>query len=327
MKEFDFDRRRGAVWGSFIGDAHAMSALARHDCRGVERDRGDPPGYAAPQNPPVESVLLRSECRTPEERVEILHDRSQLWAPRGLRHHSHLASGENSLNLRLAGLLLDSLRERGAYDADDYLRRHADFMRTVGSHRNLFGNSGAHIGGLAHVGILCARFGRDVPLTREIVREHISLTHPNDALLRAADIFTRMLCAVLDALPLRQAIMEHGSEYFAESQAQEWREQEDEFVVGSVFGPSSRLQDAFPTILYFAWKYAGNFAEGIIANANLGGDGCQRSAVLGALLGGAQGEISIPGTWIDGLAQHYGIEAFLAPGMGVEELESVHHAR
>lgn len=32
-----------------------------------------------------------------------------------------------------------------------------------------------------------------------------------------------------------------------------------------------------------AWKYAGDFAAGVIASANVGGDNCHRGAVVCAL--------------------------------------------
>ncbi|WP_373500889.1 ADP-ribosylglycohydrolase family protein [Desulfococcus sp.] len=40
---------------------------------------------------------------------------------------------------------------------------------------------------------------------------------------------------------------------------------------------------------------------GLIANTNLGGDNAGRGAVLGALLGAANGDGSFPASWIGGL--------------------------
>jgi ADP-ribosylglycohydrolase len=44
-----------------------------------------------------------------------------------------------------------------------------------------------------------------------------------------------------------------------------------------------------PASLYLVWKYSDDFTAGIIANAMVGGDNCHRGAVVGSLLGAANG--------------------------------------
>jgi len=51
-----------------------------------------------------------------------------------------------------------------------------------------------------------------------------------------------------------------------------------------------------PTSLYRAWKYHDDCAAGIPANAMVGGDNCHRGAVVGSLLGGANG---LPAKWLE----------------------------
>jgi ADP-ribosylglycohydrolase len=51
-----------------------------------------------------------------------------------------------------------------------------------------------------------------------------------------------------------------------------------------------------------AHRYADDFAAGVLANANVGGENCHRGAVVGALLGAAAGERAIPASLRDGLA-------------------------
>jgi ADP-ribosylglycohydrolase len=53
-----------------------------------------------------------------------------------------------------------------------------------------------------------------------------------------------------------------------------------------------------PASLYLAWKYHDNFDAGIQANAMVGGDNCHRGAVVGSLLGAANG---VSDKWIEGL--------------------------
>ena len=318
----DSERKFGAIWGSFIGDAHAMPVHWYYDRGALKRDYGFVTDYVEPRNPHADSILWRSSYTPLNERGEILHDQARFWGHPGVHYHQQLKAGENTLNLQLACLLLNSLRENGGYDADDYLDRYIDFMTRPGSHkdtyieeyhRNFFtnfargkkpracGQPDIHIGGLAHVGILCAWFADDVPRAREIVGEHVGLTHPDPSLLRAADSFTRVLCGILSGLSVRRAIAEYGTDHFSEKRAQNLCGRPDEVVVGKVFSPACYIQDAYPATLYLAWKYADNFLEGIIANTNVGGDNCHRGAVLGAILGAANRLNRIPAHLIEGL--------------------------
>eukprot|EP00854_Cymbomonas_tetramitiformis_P019500 gene19500-23318_t len=50
-----------------------------------------------------------------------------------------------------------------------------------------------------------------------------------------------------------------------------------------------------------AHKYSGNIQQGLLANANTGGENVHRGIVLGALLGAAEGYRAIPAKWITGL--------------------------
>ena len=128
----------------------------------------------------------------------------------------------------------------------------------------------------------------------EAVRLHVSLTHQSTEVLRAADALVKMLCAVMAEVPLREAILAHGSEWFSQRKAMEWSKDPDEVVIDRRVSPACYIQEAFPASLYLAWKYAQDFEGGVVANANLGGDNCHRGAVLGALIGGAVGLSQIP---------------------------------
>jgi ADP-ribosylglycohydrolase len=217
---------------------------------------------------------------------------------------------------------MDSLIACGSYDADDYLTRYIDFMLTAGKHRDTYveechrkfftayargtdprkcAGTDIHIGGLAHVGVLCAYFRGDLDATREAVREHISLTHRSPEALTAADAMVRMACDLLKGAPLREAILAHGSDWFSQRKALEWSKDPDEVVIGRRVSPACYIAEAFPASLYLAWKYADDFESGVIANANVGGDNCHRGAVLGALIGGAVGVSKMPQRYVDGL--------------------------
>jgi ADP-ribosyl-[dinitrogen reductase] hydrolase len=315
-------QRAGLLWGPLIADALAMPVHWYYDRAALRRDYGVVRDYQAPRNPHPDSILWRSEYVPLNDRGDILHEQAPYWGKRGIHYHQFLRPGENTLNLQLAKVLVESLIARGDYDADDYLQRYVDFMLTPGRHRDTYveeyhrkffinyargfaprkcGGSDIHIGGLAHVGVLCAFFCGEPNIGREAVREHINLTHRAPEILHAADAMTRIICAVLGGSDLREAILEHGSDWLSKRTAEQWRQDPDEVVIGRRVSSACYIADAFPASLYLAWKYADDFAAGVLANANLGGDNCHRGAVLGAMLGAAVGTDRMPSRFFNGL--------------------------
>lgn len=327
------NRRAGVLWGSFIGDALAMPVHWYYNRAALLRDYGPVRDYLTPRNPHADSILWRSEYTPPNERGDILHDQAQYWGQRGIHYHQFLRAGENTLNLQLAKVLLESLDARGGYDANDYLQRYVDFMLTPGSHRDTYveechrkfftayargttprkcAGSDIHIGGLAHVGTLCAFFGDDLAACRKAVREHVALTHRAPEVLAAADATARILGAVLAGTGLADAIFEHGSDWFSKRKAALWSREPDEVVIGQRVSPACYIADAFPASLYLAWKYADDFETGVIANTNVGGDNCHRGTVVGALLGAVVGIEGIPERFRQGLRDPAALERMTA---------------
>lgn len=72
-------------------------------------------------------------------------------------------------------------------------------------------------------------------------------------------------------------------------------------VVGRRISPACYVEDAIPAIAYLALKYSDDVEKALVVNTNLGGDNAGRGAVLGALLGAANGLAAIPTRWRDGL--------------------------
>jgi ADP-ribosylglycohydrolase len=316
------DRRAGAAWGSFIGDALAMPVHWYYDRAALKRDYGIVRAYLEPRNPHADSILWRSEYTPLNERGDILREQAQYWGQRGIHYHQFLRAGENTLNLQLAKVLAESLITKGRYDADDYLARYIAFMLTPGQHRDSYveeyhrkfftayargtaprkcAGSDIHIGGLAHVGVLCAFLAPDAKAARAAVREHITLTHRSDEVLAAGDALVRILCETIAGADLRETILRHGADWFSQRKAEQWSREPDEVVIGHRVSPACYIADAFPASLYLAWKYVADFEAGVIANANVGGDNCHRGAVVGALLGAASGTARMPSRFVEGI--------------------------
>ena len=127
-----------AILSLYIGDALAMPVHWYYDRLALHRDYGTVKDYMAPKNPHPDSILWRSTYSPLNAKGEILHDQAAYWGKPGIHYHQFLQAGENTLNLKLCTLLIESLNQSGDYDADDYLKRYIDYMTTPGNHRDTY---------------------------------------------------------------------------------------------------------------------------------------------------------------------------------------------
>jgi ADP-ribosylglycohydrolase len=275
------------------------------------------PVFLTPRNPHPGSILWRSQWTPPNPQFDILRDQAQYWGQHGIHYHQFLAGGENTLNYRLATELFMMVRGDRWYDAEKWLDRYVSLMLEPGWHRDTYieeyhrhfftnlaagrkpincGVRDVHIGGLVPVPGLVAALGPRHPDLREIVRLHVGLTHKDPDVLAAADALVRIL---VDAMPrpdadarsapdavgaLRDAILDHGRDWISASKIAAWRNMSDRQLVGGTLSSACYIDDAFPAALALAWRHAGDYTAGIVANARCGGDNCHRGAVVGSLL-------------------------------------------
>jgi ADP-ribosylglycohydrolase len=321
----DGERLLGALWGLYIGDALAMPVHWYYNRNALHEDYGWVTDYLAPKNPHPDSILVRSGYTAINPRGEILHKQARYWGQPGIHYHQFLQAGENTLNLNLCSLLIQSLNERGGYDAEDYLQRYIGFMTTPGSHRdtyieechrNFFTNyakgvpprqCGApekHIGGLAGIVPILAYHNARPQRARQAALEHLALTHPGEKMKAAASLVADLLLDVLAGAPLEQAIR-------AQIAAQKdpllghpfarWLAEPDDWVIGPKLSTACYVEHSVPAVLYLALKYHRDPEKALIVNTNLGGDNAYRGAILGALLGAAHGREGFPARWVEGL--------------------------
>ena len=316
------DRCAGMISGAYIADALAMPAHWYYDRTALREDYGVIRSYLPPKHPHPDSILWRSSYTPLNERGDILREQAQYWGQPGMHYHPFLRPGENTLNLQLVRLLDESLTAKGGYDLDDYLKRYIDFMLTPGRHRDTYaeeyhrhfftrlargskpqrcGGTDVHIGGLASVGLLSARLGKDASAA---VQEHVGFSHGDPDVLDAAKTLTRMLFDLLLGEPLRETILHHGGRWFSERKAATWSKDPDLVVIGRHVSPACYIRESFPASLYLAWKYADDFEAAVVANTMVGGDNCHRGAVIGALVGAACGHERLPQALRDGLLMH-----------------------
>lgn len=302
---------QNAYLGSLAADALAMPVHWYYDRAALLAEYGEVTSYLAPKNPHTGSILWRSHYTALNEKGEILHDQAQYWGQRGIHYHQFLKAGENTLNFQLATELLRLSEKNGGYDPDEWLEHYIDFMLTPSKHndtyleeyhRGFFTNYSQgksprkcaihdeHIGGLAQVPALCLTLkDHDLTQLRAAVKEHVGLTHAHANVLRAADTLARLLFRIAEGMPLREAIQKEAGDWISGTKAEKWTSQPDTHIIGQRFSPACYIDESMPASLYLAWKYHDDFNAGISANAMVGGDSCHRGAVVGSLLGAANG--------------------------------------
>ena len=314
---------KNSMLGSLAADALAMPVHWYYDTQKLDRDYGRLTSYVAPQNPHSDSILWRSRYIPRNARGNILHDQIKYWGQREIHYHQFLAAGENTINYQLGKELYLTILKYGVYDSDKWLERYIECMLDGGWHKDTYleeyhraffdnyakglapidcGINDLHIGGLSHVPCLLSGLTEIgvVDLDEQLlqVERHVRLTHRNQHVSEAAAAMTHILYSLREGLDLRKALDSHAKPWASSGQFDTWTHFSDRTVIGRQRTMASYLPESFTASLYLCWKYAEDFSAGIIANAYCGGDNCHRGAVVGALLGAANGA---PIKWIKGL--------------------------
>jgi ADP-ribosylglycohydrolase len=242
-----------------------------------------------------------------------------------VHYHQFLEAGENTLNLKLCTLLINSLLENDGYDADAYLTEYIAFLTTAGSHkdtyveeyhRHFFSNYASgkppracgvmekHISGIIGMIPLAVFYADDPDLARRAAFDHLNHTHLGARMQAAGEWLMDLLLPVLAGESLADVITEkvrRQDNPLLGHPLIRWLDDPDEIVVGRRLSSACYVEDALPATAYLALKYYDQAARGLVANTNLGGDNAGRGAVLGALLGAANGYAAFPESWIKGL--------------------------
>ena len=314
---------KDAMLGSLSADAVSMPVHWYYDTQKLDRDYGLLTGYVAPKNPHSDSILWRSSYTPRNARGNILHDQVKYWGQREVHYHQFLAAGENTINYQLGKELYLKILQNGAYDSDKWLARYIECLLEKGWHQDTYleeyhraffdnyakcvapsncGIDDLHIGGLSHVPCLLAGLTEagvnDLEGQLLRVERHVRLTHRNQHVSEAAAAMTRILYTLGEGLELRKALECHAKPWASTGQLDTWTKFADRTVIGRHLTMACYLPESFTASLYLCWKYADDFSAGILANAHCGGDNCHRGAVVGALLGAANG---VPDKWIEGL--------------------------
>jgi ADP-ribosylglycohydrolase len=327
MKNETQSKISGALTGLCIGDALAMPIHWYYDRMALQNDYGYVVDYLKPRNPHPDSILWRSRYKAPNSKGEILHDQAQYWGKKGVHYHQFLTAGENTLNVKICRLLVESLNHSRGYDTDDFLNRYIRFMTTPNSHRDTYieechrnffakyaagvsphkcGVTEKHIGGLVGIIPIIVFYANQPDTARKNALIHLALTHPGSKMETSASIIIDILIQVFGGKSLRDAIMAPiaaQNNPFLGHPFIKLLNKPDQEIIGRRFSTACYVEDAVPAVIYLALKYHDDPEKALIANTNLGGDNAGRGAVLGAMLGAANGIHKFPERWISGLVE------------------------
>ncbi|MDO6567305.1 ADP-ribosylglycohydrolase family protein [Alteromonas sp. 1_MG-2023] len=249
----------------------------------------------------------------------ILKGKRQYWTGANQHYHQGMEAGENTLNAHCARVALRA--SAGIYQQDAFLDGYIKLLCSdepahpdtyaESYHRGFFANLAAgkpandcgavthdtaSIGGLVTIGpvaLSCALKGNALNDIQRLCRNHLYLTHPSEDLGAVCDDYVELLYRLLyrsDESPL--AILENialrGSHLSLIKLVA--KNKSDIEIVGHQYSPACYISDAWPSVLYFAYRYVEDGKKALTANTNVGGDNVHRGFVLGTIMGLIEGE-------------------------------------
>lgn len=249
----------------------------------------------------------------------ILKGKRQYWGKDNVHYHQGMKAGENTLNAYCARIVLTCALK--GYDETEFLNQYISFMRAdvpkhpdtyaESYHRGFFANleqgfPADKCGAVTHDTASIGAFVSVTPLAiveaakntalndiKYLCRKHLFLTHPDESLASVCDYYVELIYKLAhrqDESPknmLEDIASKSAGLNLASLTA---KNKSDIEVVGRMYSPACYISDAWPAVLYFAYRYADNPKRALLANTNVGGDNVHRGFVLGAIMGLIKGE-------------------------------------
>jgi len=247
----------------------------------------------------------------------ILKGRQHLWGQANRHYHDGMQAGDNTLNAHCSRVLMRSIIEsNGRYSRDHFLQSYIEFMTAdpprhrdtyaESYHRGFFANlvagkpphqCGARthdtpsMGGLVTIGPLAMSgllHGDTLTTVQATCREHLFLTHPDEALGRICDGYVALVAALLlrkaGESPDRHLLEAAQTTMGIDLAGMVQRARTDRDIVGGRYSTACYISDSWPCLLYLAFKYRKDLKAALLANTNLGGENAHRGAVLGGIV-------------------------------------------
>ena len=293
------DKRKGMVFGAFIGDSHALGAHWVYNTRAIDKKTG---------------------------RITELID------PIVKTFHPNKKAGELTHYGDQMLLFLEHVSGSGGLDKNAYLKTwtkffdsysgykdHAmkDTRKNIGNGEEDPGSGSTDLAGILYVPVLLY-FGEGGKEQAAAGAESaVSITHNNPSVIQAARFFTGLLQEVLDGSgPVEALDRLLSSGNFSDDFSKLIKKGIDSIGAGTretikEFGQACPADHGIPGVIHIIGTYEDDFETALIENVMAGGDSAARGIAAGAVLAAFSGFSLIPGRWKKSLAARQKIENLL----------------
>ena len=259
----------------------------------------------------------------------INHGKKELWNPnKSIHYHATLQKGENTLEAQIGRVLMRSIVQRnGRFDQDHFQKAYITFMTTSGSHNDTYASTCHRMffANLVHKQLP----PNDCPDNDQHNVDTIDgLVLPTivalvDPMASSSCASTTRKSKVLEGaatywgLLVQAAILQADDSAFQESLHQFARQtigrEPNSRIRDSSTMSACYLQQALPGMIDLLSKYTlsrndlqpvgEKVWEGLLSNANVGGENVHRGSLMGAILGARAGASNLPSQLTQGLYQ------------------------
>ncbi|KAJ5700422.1 hypothetical protein N7536_003435 [Penicillium majusculum] len=304
-------RAKGAIWGVCVADALGGPVQFRDPgtfepitCLRFVAPFKQPAGSYSDDG----SMTLALACSFNKSNMQYNHELSIRyfieWITKG-----HFSTVNHSWDVGRS--TRTSLRMWVKYGMEGGDFELAQVMVTDQLHQNEFSGNGSLMR-IVPIGLV---YWQDSELAREIARRHGQITHPSLACVEACEVYTELVCRVMNGQTKKQifhavsvfpfthpALKERLSLYRYRT-INDWK-----VKAPSDMTSSGWVVDTLECALWAFFKYD-TWKEGALAVVNLGGDSDTAGAVYGGIAGAFYGFDAIPGEWVDGMQNKGFIES------------------
>ncbi|KAL3918576.1 MAG: hypothetical protein SGILL_004171 [Bacillariaceae sp.] len=265
----------------------------------------------------------------------INHGKQDLWSPKkSIHYHATLQKGENTLEVSIARVLMKSIvANGGTFNADHFRDAYVKFMTTPGSHNDTYAstchrmffanlifrqlpakdcpdNDHHNVDILPTIVALAGVGNDDSRTVQQAAAECAGVTRKSAVLGNVSSLWADVVVS---------AVRDDDGDMFEQSlndfSRQSIRRLPNPRVDDSSTMSACYLSSALPGLVDMVAKYrpdrsrnmktstnSGEIAwQGLLANANVGGENVHRGSVLGAVLGARAGGDQLPPQMIRGL--------------------------
>ena len=262
----------------------------------------------------------------------INHGKKDLWSPtQSIHYHATLEKGENTLEAQLARVLMKSIVQSGGkFDANHFRNMYVQFMTTPGSHNDTYAST-------CHRMFFANMIYNQLPPEQCPDNDHHNVDTVDGLVLPTLVAMSQVgnhssenvaiVASKCASVTRESSVLERTAGLWAQVVASSIQESDDTNFANTLSSFSQHflarrpnpnvndastmsacyLQQSLPGLVDMTSKYVSTdngVWQGLLANANTGGENVHRGSVLGAILGARAGESKLPAKLIQGLYAH-----------------------